>query len=212
MTTIEAVEQVQAYCRGCATPTFMFDPHAAYQAHQMYCDNCFGTRIKYGYDEGSECGECDYCQDGYPEDCENRDTDGIGPRGNTDQYDPVLDRHDFHRLMHHRHPGVVYMDLPLVATPPPVVEDTPEPTRSGILDHTCRCGSTEFYLRARDTCTVSWRGVDIAEIAHSEDGEADADYEVDAYTYVDDYHRDENESDHVFVCCGCERDYTGEWC
>jgi len=214
---IEGTEQ--AYCRGCASPTFKFDPAVVYQPHYMYCDNCFGTRTKYGYeDEETEgCGECDACYEG--ERCENADDyEDSGARGNTNQHNPILTNHDFARLMQHRHPGVEYKPLPVgpgMVTRPVVdtaheFELEEDEVRRGILEHTCTCGSTRFRMTARDTITVYYEYIDIADIP-----DESADYEIEASVDGEDYDRSErdyNESDESFECVDCSRSYQGEWC
>lgn len=46
--TATATDTFQAYCRGCACPTFVVEGGKTYPPDSWYCDNCYGTMSREG--------------------------------------------------------------------------------------------------------------------------------------------------------------------
>jgi len=200
--TTTAIETRQAYCRGCAAPTFEYEVGQTFTPDRLYCDNCYGTRRPYGsepYCESCDSYECEHA--------EEMDADNAY-YGNTNEHDPILDYGEWTRLVNLRHKRTVNHDTalpPLVSpSPPPPTEDDDEEYQTLADQHTCYCGSTRFILRAEVPTEITYAAVDISDLPPDETVYAETSIECTGGPTGDEY----NER---FSCSFCGRAYTGDW-
>lgn len=189
-----AVVLLQGHCRGCAEPTFMFDPNIQYTPDKLYCDRCYGipNRFAYGGDPDPN----------------------VPTHVNTGPTDPAIGEYDWQRIC--RAKGVdPYRCLPNIANHRPTTAlpiDLDEDGEARREVPTCQCGGTRFQYVEFTTAVRYYVAIDTTDEFYQviEDDEVDPDYIVNVGDGGTDWVDDDGDvQDARLECTGCGRHWQG---